>query len=192
MTGRLTSKSNFLIAPHNYLKLALLTVHLSPTNVQNLATIFTTIFLCPRGQERSGCAYIRPTVRSPGVQGRISGTIDDRNLKKRILTYNGENNVSGLFTFEWFALIAEKTAFDLGTLDSGERSLPFGLLVNHSCHFICDQTLITHCIRFTGMKAIYKLEIQIIKSCHFSILLIRLVSYTEFHSQRNSLILNFK
>ena len=25
--------------------------------------------------------------------------------------YNGENNVSGLFTFEWFALIAEKTIF---------------------------------------------------------------------------------
>ena len=41
--------SNFLIAPHNYLKLAFITVHLSPTNVQNLATIFTTIFLCPHG-----------------------------------------------------------------------------------------------------------------------------------------------
>ena len=26
-------------------------------------------------------------------------------------------------------MIAEKTTFDLGTLDSGERSLPFGLLV---------------------------------------------------------------
>ena len=35
----------------------------------------------------------------------------------------------GCFTFEWFALIAEKTIFDFGTLDSGERSLPFGLLV---------------------------------------------------------------
>ena len=51
------------------------------------------------------------------------------NLKKRLLTYNGENNFSGLFTFEWFVLIAEKTTFDFGTLDSGERSLPFGLLV---------------------------------------------------------------
>ena len=39
-------------------------------------------------------------------------------------------NVSGLFTVEWFALIAEKTTFDLGTLDSGERSLPFGLFVS--------------------------------------------------------------
>ena len=28
------------------------------------------------------------------VQGRISGTIDDRKLKKGLLTYNGENNVS--------------------------------------------------------------------------------------------------
>ena len=28
-----------------------------------------------------------------------------------------------------FALIAEKTTSDLGTLDSGERLLPFGLLV---------------------------------------------------------------
>ena len=34
----------------------------------------------------------------------------------------------GLFTFEWFALIAENTSFDLGTLDSGKRSLPFGIL----------------------------------------------------------------
>ena len=28
------------------------------------------------------------------------GNIDDRKLNKRLLTYNGENNVSGLFTFE--------------------------------------------------------------------------------------------
>ena len=28
-----------------------------------------------------------------------------------IRLYNGENSVSGLFTFEWFALIAEKTTF---------------------------------------------------------------------------------
>ena len=27
------------------------------------------------------------------------------------LLYNGENSVSGLYTFEWFALIAEKTTF---------------------------------------------------------------------------------
>ena len=32
-------------------------------------------------------------------------------------------------TFEWFTLIAENTTFDLGTFYSGERSLPFGLLV---------------------------------------------------------------
>ena len=32
--------------------------------------------------------------------------------------------------FQWFALIAEKATFDLGTLDSWERSLPFGLLVS--------------------------------------------------------------
>ena len=62
------------------------------------------------------------------VQGRISETIDDRKLKKCLLTYNGKNDVSWLFTFEWFALIAEKTTFDLGTLDSGERSLPLGYL----------------------------------------------------------------
>ena len=67
------------------------------------------------------------------VQGRISGTIADRKLKKRFLTYSGENNVSGLFTFEWSVLIAEKTTFDLGTLDSGERLLPFGLLVLMKC-----------------------------------------------------------
>ena len=92
-----------------------LTIHLSPTNIQNLATIFTAIFLCPPwpqpagGIERSGCAYIRPSVAEVKifVQGRISGTIDDRKLKKCLLTYNGENNVSGLFTFEWIALIAE-------------------------------------------------------------------------------------
>ena len=35
------------------------------------------------------------------------------------------NNVSGLFTFELFALLAGKTTFYLGTLDSGEQSLPF-------------------------------------------------------------------
>ena len=83
------------------------------------------------GIERSGCAYIRPSVAQVKifVNGRISGTIDDSKLKKRLLTYNGENNVSRLFTFEWFSLIAEKTTFDLGTLDSVERSLPFGLLV---------------------------------------------------------------
>ena len=57
---------------------------------------------------------------------------------------NGENNISGLFTFEWFALIAEKTTFDLGTLDSGERSLPFGLPViqladNQARHKILDK-----------------------------------------------------
>ena len=34
------------------------------------------------------------------VQGRISGTIDDRKFKKRLLTSNGEKNVSGLSTFE--------------------------------------------------------------------------------------------
>ena len=97
-----------MIGPHNYLKLALITIHLSPTNVQNLATIFTTIFLCPpwprpaTGIERSGCAYIHPSVAQVKifVQGRISGTIDDRKLKKRLLTYNGENNVSGLLSFE--------------------------------------------------------------------------------------------
>ena len=68
-----------------------------------------------RGIEHSGCAYIRPSVAQVKifVHGRISGTIDDRKLKKRLLTYNGENNVSALFTFEWFALIAEKTTFDL-------------------------------------------------------------------------------
>ena len=78
------------------------------------------------GIERSGCAYILPFLAQVKifVQGRISGTIDDRKMKKLLLT------VSGLFTFEYFALIAEKTTFDLGTLDSGERSLPFGLLVN--------------------------------------------------------------
>ena len=94
------------------------------------------------GIEHSGCAYMRPSIHpcirlsvaqiKIFVQGRISGTIDDRKLKKHLLTYNGENNVSGLFTFEWFALIAtEKTRFDLGTFDSdsGERLLPFGLLV---------------------------------------------------------------
>ena len=51
------------------------------------------------------------------------------------------NNVSGLFTFEWFALIAEKTTFDLRTLDSGEWSLPFGLLVGRTLrllsYFMC-------------------------------------------------------
>ena len=84
------------------------------------------------GIKHSGCAYIRPSVAQVKifVQGRISGTIDDRKLKKRLLTYNAENNVSGLFTFEWFALIAKKTTFDLGTLDShsGERSCPLGYL----------------------------------------------------------------
>ena len=51
-------------------------------------------------------------------------------LKKCLLTYNGENNVSGLLTFEWFALIAEKTTFD--------RSLPFGLLVYKMYSFVFD------------------------------------------------------
>ena len=55
------------------------------------------------GIERSGCAYIRPSVAQVKifVQSRISGTIDDRKLKKKHrLTYNGENNVSGLYSFE--------------------------------------------------------------------------------------------
>ena len=64
---------------------------------------------------------------------RFLGTLDQNSgvhgNRKPPLTYNGENNVSRLSIFGWFALIAEKTTFDLGTLDSGERSLPFGLLV---------------------------------------------------------------
>ena len=50
------------------------------------------------GIERSG---VRASVSQVKifVQGRTSGTIDDRKLKKCLLTYNGENNVSGLSTF---------------------------------------------------------------------------------------------
>ena len=100
------------------------------TNVQNLATIFTTIFFyapVASGVQVVGLS-VCPSIAQVKtfVQGRISETIDDRKLKKRLLTYNGKNGVSGLFTCEWFALIAEKTTFDLGTLDSGEQSLPLG------------------------------------------------------------------
>ena len=38
------------------------------------------------------CAYVHPSVAKVKilVQGRISGTINDRKMKKRLLTYNGE------------------------------------------------------------------------------------------------------
>ena len=63
------------------------------------------------------------------VQGRISGTIDDRKLKKRLLTYNGEKQCLWTNYFQVICLDC-LTTFDLDTLDSGERSLPFGLLVS--------------------------------------------------------------
>ena len=51
-------------------------------------------------------------------------------MQKRLLIYNGENSVSGLFTFEWFALIAEKTTLILTLAHWTQVSdhCPFGYL----------------------------------------------------------------
>ena len=57
--------------------------------------------LAARGTEHSGCVYTCPSVALVKifVQGRLSGTIDDKKLKKCLFTYNncynGKNNVSG-------------------------------------------------------------------------------------------------
>ena len=89
----------------------------------------------------SGYAYIRPSIAQVKifVQGRISGTVDDRKLKKRLSTYSWENNVSGLFTFEWFVLIAKKTTFDLDTFDFLFKSYKISKHLPHgNCHKFCS------------------------------------------------------
>ena len=53
---------------------------------------------------------------------KISDEFDHRPLVSMALLYV-------FVTFKWFTLIAENTTFVIGTFDSGERSLPFGLLV---------------------------------------------------------------
>ena len=58
--------------------------------------------------------------------GRLDKYSGFHGNRKPPLNYSGENDVC---TFSRLFLIAEKTTFDLGILDSGERSLPFGLLV---------------------------------------------------------------
>ena len=44
---------------------------------------------------------------------------------------------SGLW-FPWPIYMFFEMRFDLGTLDSGERSLPFGLLAKHKTEFSCS------------------------------------------------------
>ena len=60
--------------------------------------------------------------------GRLDQNTGFHGNRKPPLTYNGENDVSTFSRLFWSNPF-EKTTFDLGTLDSGERSLPFGLLV---------------------------------------------------------------
>ena len=56
------------------------------------------------------------------------------NLDKHKLLDGFEFGLSGLFTLELPALIAEKTIFDLlAMLNSGEQSLLFGRLVISNC-----------------------------------------------------------
>ena len=40
------------------------------------------------------------------------------------------------FDFPWPIYMSFEMRFDLGTLDSGERSLPFGLVVLHRLHYL--------------------------------------------------------
>ena len=60
--------------------------------------------------------------------GRLDQNSGFHGNRKPPLTYNGENDISTFSRLFWSNPF-EKTTFDLGTLDSGERSLQFGLLV---------------------------------------------------------------
>ena len=71
---------------------------------------------------RKGCIRFR---------GRLDQNSGFHGNRKPPLTYNGENDVSTfsrLFLIRFFLYL--QVAFDLGTLDSGERSLRFRLFVS--------------------------------------------------------------
>ena len=62
--------------------------------------------------------------------GRLDQNSGFHGNRKPPSTYNGENDVHlFLVVFDPILFILAHYTFDLGTLDSGERSLPFGLLV---------------------------------------------------------------
>ena len=68
------------------------------------------------------------------VQGRISGTIDDRKLKKCLLTYNGENNVSGLFTSSDLPWLLKRPRLTLAFWTQGSDRFPLCNLSNQPSH----------------------------------------------------------
>ena len=85
--------------------------------VTKITHFWTWISLKPVGQSWSNfiCSINGVGKRLHKVSGQIGS---------KLIDLNWENDVS---TFSRLLLIR---SFDLGTLDSGERSLPFGLLVN--------------------------------------------------------------
>ena len=84
-----------------------------------------------------------------------------RSSSKLLVTRTGikarKSLISGLW-FPWPIYMFFEMRFDLGTLDSGERSLPFGLLVTISiCFSSCDilrtvfKILYRRCFCFLGL-----------------------------------------